>query len=102
MPADLLLSLPLSHDDRRAAIDAMASGRAMWVAIGQCSLHVDLEQGHIWGVDCYGQDRIAANADDHAGDDLLDFFARALDWAIAEHARPLGDHPAERNYDFIR
>lgn len=74
----------------------MATGSATCVRIGQCSLHVDRDASLIWGVDAYGQDRIAADAD-HAG---LDLFDRAVAWAIAEHERPFGDHPAERSHDF--
>lgn len=91
----LILSLPLSTDDRQRAIVAMATGRATSVRIGQCSLHVDRSASLVWGVDAYGQDRIAAG--DAAG---LDLFEHAVAWAVAEHGRPPGDHPAERNVDF--
>ena len=76
----------------------MATGRAKSVRIGQCSLHPDLADGWIWGVDPYGQDAVAATSD-NAG---LDLFERALDWAVAQHQRPFGDHPAERTHDTVR
>jgi len=58
------------------------------VKFNQRSLHPDLEEGLVWGVDEYGCDALLTKSrgsqDDH--------FRRAAEWMLAERSDP---HPAE-------
>lgn len=72
--------LPLSASDRADVIALLATDTDCVVMVGSCSLHVDSALEVIWGVDSFGNDRLASNA--IGGPAAI----AALDWAVAHNA----------------
>ncbi|MBZ2430792.1 hypothetical protein L2214_14105 [Xanthomonas perforans] len=86
----LRIPYPVPEEKRDDALQALADGQP--VSIGQTSLHPDLAEGVIWGVDPYGMDSlISAGGSRNSSGEL------AITWAESMHA---GTHCAERTYDF--
>ncbi|KLC04015.1 hypothetical protein XP420_15475 [Xanthomonas perforans] len=85
----LRIPYPVTDSQRCEAREAIAAGLA--VGIGLAVLYPDLDLDVIWGVDPYGEDKLAANGTDAPAIDA------AMTWAEKLHETK---HLAERSYDF--